>query len=66
MRQICKMRGSLCEFCNNREIIFPFDLIHTVRCPDCRSLAHRKCFRAGTCPMCARIAKLASARKSQS
>ena len=57
--QLCKAKGYFCEFCRSKEIIYPFDFATTVRCNDCRSLAHKKCYNRATCPKCARIARVA-------
>jgi len=53
--EICRSKGSICEFCNKKEVIFPFNLKTTVQCPKCKSSAHRGCYSSQTCPKCLRL-----------
>lgn len=59
--QLCSSKGSICEFCNKKEIIYPFNLKTTVQCPKCKSSAHRGCYSSQTCPKCLRL----SSRKTK-
>jgi hypothetical protein len=50
--QICKAKGTFCEFCHSDEIIYSFQLRKTIVCKTCKALAHRKCYKKETCPKC--------------
>eukprot|EP00698_Gefionella_okellyi_P001635 TRINITY_DN11540_c0_g1_i1.p1 TRINITY_DN11540_c0_g1~~TRINITY_DN11540_c0_g1_i1.p1 ORF type:complete len:1177 (+),score=257.35 TRINITY_DN11540_c0_g1_i1:63-3593(+) len=52
--ELCKGRGFICEFCNSKEPIFPFQP-NVVKCTGCNSYFHEKCYRPGLCPMCSRM-----------
>merc|ERR1711871_949062 len=59
----CQARGHVCEFCNSKEILFPFQVENTRQCSGCQSYFHSECYRKmrsakKTCPKCARIAAL--------
>ncbi|XP_059198143.1 protein associated with UVRAG as autophagy enhancer [Centropristis striata] len=53
--ELCLARGFICEFCRERDIIFPFQKDICRRCPVCRSCFHKQCFAKKWCPKCARI-----------
>ncbi|KAL6064511.1 hypothetical protein QOT17_010909 [Balamuthia mandrillaris] len=53
--ELCKAKGSFCEFCKSTTPIYPFQLRTTVQCPACRTLYHRNCFRLEECPKCLRL-----------
>jgi len=53
----CKAKGTICEFCNNPQPIYPFHLLSTVQCGACKSYFHTKCYQKEKCPKCLRIAK---------
>eukprot|EP00299_Pterocystis_sp_00344_P009020 c3653_g1_i1.p1 GENE.c3653_g1_i1~~c3653_g1_i1.p1 ORF type:complete len:876 (+),score=136.04 c3653_g1_i1:43-2670(+) len=60
--EICHAKGSFCEALTNRtcsiakeEVIFPFQISSTCRCPTCKALFHKECFRGiDLCPRCTR------------
>uniref|UniRef100_A0A915KQQ8 Rubicon Homology domain-containing protein n=1 Tax=Romanomermis culicivorax TaxID=13658 RepID=A0A915KQQ8_ROMCU len=53
--EACRGNGYLCEFCNQNEILFPFD-DYVVTCRKCRAVYHRICHEKhdGQCPRCFR------------
>uniref|UniRef100_A0A8C9WQB9 Rubicon Homology domain-containing protein n=1 Tax=Sander lucioperca TaxID=283035 RepID=A0A8C9WQB9_SANLU len=53
--ELCLARGFICEFCRERDIIFPFQSVTCKRCPVCRACFHKCCFVEKKCPKCARI-----------
>ncbi|XP_070694137.1 protein associated with UVRAG as autophagy enhancer [Pempheris klunzingeri] len=53
--QLCLARGFICEFCREKDIIFPFQSLICQRCPVCRACFHKHCFVEKKCPKCARI-----------
>ncbi|KAK9537349.1 hypothetical protein VZT92_004976 [Zoarces viviparus] len=53
--ELCLARGFICEFCRERDIIFPFQADICRRCPVCRACFHKHCFVEKKCPKCARI-----------
>ncbi|XP_051259201.1 protein associated with UVRAG as autophagy enhancer isoform X14 [Dicentrarchus labrax] len=53
--ELCLARGFICEFCRERDIIFPFQSDICKRCPACRACFHKHCFLEKKCPKCARI-----------
>ncbi|XP_041662456.1 protein associated with UVRAG as autophagy enhancer isoform X2 [Cheilinus undulatus] len=53
--QLCQARGFICEFCREKDIIFPFQTDVCRRCPVCRTCFHKLCFMERRCPKCARI-----------
>eukprot|EP01112_Ceratiomyxa_fruticulosa_P022857 TRINITY_DN850_c0_g1_i2.p1 TRINITY_DN850_c0_g1~~TRINITY_DN850_c0_g1_i2.p1 ORF type:complete len:1344 (-),score=342.53 TRINITY_DN850_c0_g1_i2:41-4072(-) len=56
--ELCKAKGSYCEFCSSREIIYPFQLSLAIQCVgECKGVFHRKCYNKSKCPKCLRIAK---------
>jgi hypothetical protein len=56
---ICRMKGFICEICNDPRVIFPFQLRIVAACPDCRTFYHRACFKdvVTPCPKCLRQRK---------
>jgi len=64
--EICKMKGSYCEFCRNNEILYPFQLSKTIVCKGCKALAHRICYKKESCPKCLRLKKRQEKRGSPS
>jgi run domain Beclin-1 interacting cysteine-rich containing protein len=54
---LCASKGSICEYCNAPQPVFPFQLLVVALCPDCQGVFHKSCFRLGTCPRCARVAR---------
>ncbi|KAM3862217.1 protein associated with UVRAG as autophagy enhancer [Diretmus argenteus] len=53
--ELCLARGFICEFCREREVIFPFQSDSCKRCPVCKACFHKNCFMEKNCPKCARI-----------
>uniref|UniRef100_UPI0037E988C3 protein associated with UVRAG as autophagy enhancer-like isoform X2 n=1 Tax=Semicossyphus pulcher TaxID=241346 RepID=UPI0037E988C3 len=53
--QLCLARGFICEFCREKDVIFPFQTDVCRRCPVCRACFHKHCFVEKKCPKCARI-----------
>lgn len=53
--ELCLARGFICEFCRERDVIFPFQADICRRCPACRACFHKHCFVQKKCPKCARI-----------
>ncbi|XP_060909559.1 protein associated with UVRAG as autophagy enhancer isoform X2 [Labrus mixtus] len=53
--QLCLARGFICEFCREKDVIFPFQTDMCRRCPVCRACFHKRCFVEKKCPKCARI-----------
>nr|XP_020477223.1 protein RUBCNL-like [Monopterus albus] len=53
--KLCLARGFICEFCRERDVIFPFQRDICRRCPVCKACFHKNCFEEKKCPKCARI-----------
>ncbi|XP_071328760.1 protein associated with UVRAG as autophagy enhancer [Trachinotus anak] len=53
--ELCLARGFICEFCRDRDVIFPFQSDMCRRCPVCKACFHKHCFVEKKCPKCARI-----------
>uniref|UniRef100_A0A3B3D718 Rubicon like autophagy enhancer n=1 Tax=Oryzias melastigma TaxID=30732 RepID=A0A3B3D718_ORYME len=53
--QLCLSRGFICEFCRQKDVIFPFQRNICKRCKECRACFHKHCFMGRNCPKCARI-----------
>jgi hypothetical protein len=49
---VCSLKGSICEYCKDPQVIFPFQLQATVQCKDCKSLYHSHCYNEVQCPVC--------------
>ncbi|XGW11520.1 hypothetical protein V3C99_012758 [Haemonchus contortus] len=55
---LCRQKGFICEICEAREVIYPFQTETTYRCPHCFSVYHAECERRlDDCPKCVRRAK---------
>ncbi|XP_030071923.1 run domain Beclin-1-interacting and cysteine-rich domain-containing protein isoform X2 [Microcaecilia unicolor] len=52
---LCQAKGFICEFCQDEEIIFPFELNKCRRCEECKACFHRSCFKTDHCPRCDRL-----------
>ncbi|CAJ1078882.1 protein associated with UVRAG as autophagy enhancer [Xyrichtys novacula] len=63
--QLCLARGFICEFCRDRDVIFPFQTEICSRCQVCRSCFHKHCFEEKKCPKCARIQSRKNIQKYQ-
>ncbi|ENN74780.1 hypothetical protein HUJ04_003157 [Dendroctonus ponderosae] len=58
--KLCLARGYICEFCNANDIIFPWHMRTVIRCSQCFTCYHLKCWDdAGDakCPKCERKMK---------
>ncbi|XP_024142640.1 protein associated with UVRAG as autophagy enhancer isoform X2 [Oryzias melastigma] len=53
--ELCLSRGFICEFCRQKDVIFPFQRNICKRCKECRACFHKHCFMGRNCPKCARI-----------
>ncbi|XP_067848658.1 protein associated with UVRAG as autophagy enhancer isoform X2 [Heptranchias perlo] len=53
--ELCLAKGFICEFCRNKDILFPFQTDQCKRCHVCKACFHKECFKAEQCPKCARI-----------
>ncbi|XP_047456024.1 protein associated with UVRAG as autophagy enhancer isoform X2 [Mugil cephalus] len=53
--ELCLARGFICEFCREKDIIFPFQSDICKRCTVCKACFHKHCFEEKRCPKCARI-----------
>ncbi|XP_034042678.1 protein associated with UVRAG as autophagy enhancer isoform X2 [Thalassophryne amazonica] len=53
--KLCLARGFICEFCREKDVIFPFQSDTCERCPVCKACFHKVCFIRRSCPKCARI-----------
>ncbi|XP_051564302.1 protein associated with UVRAG as autophagy enhancer isoform X3 [Myxocyprinus asiaticus] len=54
---LCQAKGFICEFCNGKDVLFPFQRDTCTRCQDCRACFHISCFHDEACPKCARLQK---------
>ncbi|XP_069114407.1 pleckstrin homology domain-containing family M member 1-like isoform X2 [Argopecten irradians] len=53
--RLCSQKGFICELCNNPNVIYPFEISLTVRCPRCKSVFHKSCkTESRHCPKCQR------------
>ena len=50
---LCRAKGFHCEYCDDEEVIFPFDEM-TSTCGKCEGVFHRDCYKPETCPKCDR------------
>jgi len=59
--QLCQAKGYICELCEEREVLFPFDNMAIV-CSQCSAVYHRHCYmrRNRFCPKCARLSQRAT------
>ncbi|XP_052046909.1 protein associated with UVRAG as autophagy enhancer isoform X2 [Apodemus sylvaticus] len=53
--ELCQGKGFICEFCQSKTVIFPFQTMTCRRCAGCRACFHKQCFQSSRCPRCARI-----------
>jgi hypothetical protein len=52
---LCSQLGYICGLCNRTDFLYPFDLEHVEKCPNCLSCYHRTCFKSPEqCPRCKR------------
>ncbi len=53
--ELCSQQAFICELCNKNELIYPFQIETVIKCPNCLSCFHIKCFKTpDSCPKCAR------------
>ncbi|EMP37635.1 Run domain Beclin-1 interacting and cystein-rich containing protein [Chelonia mydas] len=52
---LCQAKGFICEFCQEDDIIFPFELNKCRTCEECKACYHKSCFKSGCCPRCERL-----------
>ncbi|KRX66365.1 Coatomer subunit beta, partial [Trichinella sp. T9] len=52
---ICRSKGFICEVCQDKQVIFPFQISSVYRCEDCGSCFHFKCVKPHCCPRCVRL-----------
>ncbi|XP_069473628.1 run domain Beclin-1-interacting and cysteine-rich domain-containing protein isoform X3 [Ambystoma mexicanum] len=52
---LCQAKGFICEFCQNDDVIFPFELNKCRRCEECKACYHKHCFKSKACPRCERL-----------
>uniref|UniRef100_A0A672J9U6 Rubicon like autophagy enhancer n=2 Tax=Salarias fasciatus TaxID=181472 RepID=A0A672J9U6_SALFA len=52
--QLCLARGFFCEFCGEKDIIFPFQSHICKQCAVCKACFHKHCFLDKKCPKCIR------------
>ncbi|XP_069828259.1 protein associated with UVRAG as autophagy enhancer [Dendropsophus ebraccatus] len=53
--ELCKAKGFICEFCQNPNVIFPYQTEICRRCEACKACYHKECFKTNDCPKCLRI-----------
>ncbi|XP_056416420.1 protein associated with UVRAG as autophagy enhancer isoform X2 [Hyla sarda] len=53
--ELCSAKGFICEFCQNPNVIFPFQTEICRRCEACKACYHKECFKTNDCPKCLRI-----------
>ncbi|KRY75241.1 Coatomer subunit beta [Trichinella pseudospiralis] len=52
---ICRSKGFICEVCQDKQVIFPFQISSVYRCEDCGACFHFKCVKPHCCPRCVRL-----------
>ncbi|KAL7296016.1 hypothetical protein TKK_0010571 [Trichogramma kaykai] len=63
---LCQARGFVCELCNSKEVIYPWNLNRVVRCNTCGSCYHSDCVRGPIDQLdCKKCNRLRERRKSQ-
>uniref|UniRef100_A0A4Y0BFM1 Phorbol-ester/DAG-type domain-containing protein n=1 Tax=Anopheles funestus TaxID=62324 RepID=A0A4Y0BFM1_ANOFN len=57
---ICSGKAYICEFCNNDQILFPFD-DNAISCTRCNTVSHRECYQRKKmkCAKCTRLRRRA-------
>uniref|UniRef100_A0A7E4VX15 RUN domain-containing protein n=1 Tax=Panagrellus redivivus TaxID=6233 RepID=A0A7E4VX15_PANRE len=61
--QLCLQKGFICELCNARKVIYPFEVDTVNRCKACGAVYHINCFKDVDCPKCVRKAKYVADRR---
>jgi run domain Beclin-1 interacting cysteine-rich containing protein len=54
--ELCSQKAFICELCNKKnELLYPFNIDHVCKCPNCLNCYHIKCFKSPElCPKCIR------------
>ncbi len=53
--EICSQQAFICELCNKNDLLYPFNIDHVCKCPNCLTCFHTKCFKSPeSCPKCMR------------
>jgi len=53
---VCSGRGFICEVCQDKRPVYPFNLSTTSQCQDCQTVFHSSCAATLTsCPKCERL-----------
>lgn len=53
---ICSGRGFICELCNDKRPVYPFNLESSSQCRDCHTVFHSHCaLQLLSCPKCERL-----------
>ncbi|XP_023215463.1 uncharacterized protein LOC111618214 [Centruroides sculpturatus] len=61
--QLCKLKGFICEICNNPKVIYPFEIDTTYQCEHCLAVYHSLCMSVSKpCPKCERKQKRFAAK----
>uniref|UniRef100_A0A182LYG7 Phorbol-ester/DAG-type domain-containing protein n=1 Tax=Anopheles culicifacies TaxID=139723 RepID=A0A182LYG7_9DIPT len=57
---ICSGKAYICEFCNNDQVLFPFD-DNAISCARCNTVSHRECYQRKkmNCAKCTRLRRRA-------
>jgi len=54
---VCSGRGFICEVCQDKRPVYPFNLHSTSQCQECQTVFHSNCAASLTsCPKCERLA----------
>jgi len=54
---VCSGRGFICEVCQDKRPVYPFNLQSTSQCQECQTVFHSNCAASLTsCPKCERLA----------
>ncbi|VDK49282.1 unnamed protein product [Anisakis simplex] len=51
---LCAQKGFVCEICDSKQVIYPFQMEVTYRCSKCYSVFHKECIGERQCPKCLR------------
>eukprot|EP00053_Salpingoeca_punica_P019557 m.199322 g.199322 ORF g.199322 m.199322 type:complete len:959 (-) comp17681_c1_seq2:2591-5467(-) len=64
---LCQARGFICELCNSKNILFPFQTDDVAPCPECRNIQHKACLnnKKLSCRKCKRIENMQKAREKK-
>uniref|UniRef100_A0AC35FRA6 RUN domain-containing protein n=1 Tax=Panagrolaimus sp. PS1159 TaxID=55785 RepID=A0AC35FRA6_9BILA len=62
---LCLQKGFICEICNAKKILYPFQTDIADRCSECGAVYHIKCFKNVDCPKCIRRSKYSANRSAE-